>query len=102
MQGTFFFASADVNESVVSSAGGRRLVPTWRMEEGECRDSLAMEVALQCKLPPAVVARASQLYNVRMAPNPSPDTPPISCWGLLDVLHILRLCCSHSCWESFV
>lgn len=48
-------------------------MPTWRMEEGECRDSLAMEVAAQCKLPPDIVARASHLYNV---PPPCPALHP--------------------------
>ena len=38
-------------------------MPTWRIEDGECRDSLAMQVAAQCKLPAEVVARASQLYQ---------------------------------------
>lgn len=41
-------------------------MPTWCMEEGECRDSLAMQVAAQCKLPPDVVARATHLYNVKL------------------------------------
>ncbi|EIE20036.1 hypothetical protein COCSUDRAFT_58259 [Coccomyxa subellipsoidea C-169] len=49
--------------STATAPRGRRQVPTWRMEEGECRDSLAMEVAAQCKLPPDIVARASHLYN---------------------------------------
>ncbi|CAL8466240.1 g5776 [Coccomyxa elongata] len=53
-----------------SSAGpGGRLVPTWRIEEGECRDSLALEVAAQCKLPAEIVARASQLYQTLEAPS---------------------------------
>ncbi len=38
-------------------------MPTWRIEDGECRDSLALEVAAQCKLPPEIVARASQFYQ---------------------------------------
>lgn len=86
------------------AAGGRRLVPTWRMEEGECRDSLAMEVAAQCKLPPAVVARASHLYNVRTAPIPSPDTPPVSLLGIprcaaTPVFLLFTLMLGVPCWE---
>ena len=46
-------------------AGEKRLVPTWVMEEGECRDSLALEVAAQCKLPPDIISRAAALYKVR-------------------------------------
>ena len=44
--------------------GSRRLVPTWRMVEGECRDSLALEVAARCRLPPELVARASAFVQV--------------------------------------
>ncbi|BDA51431.1 probable DNA mismatch repair protein MutS at C-terminar half [Coccomyxa sp. Obi] len=52
-----------------SAGPGGRLVPTWRIEDGECRDSLAIEVAAQCKLPPDVVARASQFYQTLEAPT---------------------------------
>ena len=42
-------------------AGERRLVPTWRMLPGECRDSLALEVAARCGLPPELIARAAAI-----------------------------------------
>ena len=49
-------------------AGRRRLEPSWRVAPGECRDSLALEVAASCRLPEAILQRASQHYQVRALP----------------------------------
>ena len=48
-------------ETAVSSDGSRR--PTWRVVPGECRESLALQTALDCGLPPALVARAGVLLE---------------------------------------
>ncbi len=37
--------------------------PTWRIKPGVCTESLALDVARRCRLPPSVVARAAQLYE---------------------------------------
>ena len=70
-------------------------MPTWRMEDGECRDSLAIEVAAQCKLPAGIVSRASHFYQARVClqgvqllvePSLAQSQPPAiasqlsSCW----------------------
>jgi hypothetical protein len=36
--------------------------PTWRVVPGVSTESLALDVARRCRLPPAVVARAAQLF----------------------------------------
>ena len=38
------------------------------MAPGECRDSLALEVAASCRLPEAILQRASEHYQVRPMP----------------------------------
>ena len=40
--------------------------PTWHIAEGECRDSLALEVAASCRLPEQIIQRAADLYEVRL------------------------------------
>ena len=47
-------------------AGRARLEPTWHIAEGECRDSLALEVAASCRLPEQIIQRAADLYEVRL------------------------------------
>ena len=49
--------------------GRRRLEPTWRMAPGECRDSLALEVAANCRLPKDILQRASEHYQVCALPE---------------------------------
>ncbi|DBA98847.1 TPA: hypothetical protein ACH3X1_014607 [Trebouxia sp. C0004] len=41
--------------------GGR--VPTWRMVPGSSTESLALDVALQCQVPPDIVQRAAHLFK---------------------------------------
>ena len=38
------------------------LRPTWRLVQGPCRQSLALEVARSCQVPEQVLLRAAQLY----------------------------------------
>jgi len=42
--------------------GGR--VPTRRMVPGSSTESLALDVALQCQVPPDIVQRAAHLFKV--------------------------------------
>lgn len=42
---------------------GRKRFPTWRMVPGSSTESLALEVAAECRLPPRVVGRAAELYD---------------------------------------
>lgn len=61
--------------------GGR--VPTWRMVPGSSSESLALDVALQCQVPPEIVYRAAQLFKVQPVPPPPPASgrpflPPTS------------------------
>ncbi len=46
----------------LAGMGGR--VPTWRMVPGSSTESLALDVALQCKVPPEIVQRAAHLFKV--------------------------------------
>ena len=50
----------------MAGAGKARLEPTWHIAEGECRDSLALEVAASCRLPEQIIQRAADLYEVRL------------------------------------
>lgn len=62
---------------VCAGMGGR--VPTWRMVEGSSSESLALDVALQCQVPPEIVLRAAHLFKVL--------TPlKTSCWPIQDNL----------------
>ena len=45
--------------------GGR--VPTWRMVPGSSTESLALDVALQCQVPPDIVQRAAHLFKVHQS-----------------------------------
>jgi DNA mismatch repair ATPase MutS len=50
----------------VVTGGGKdsgRLEPTWRVVEGECRKSLALQVAADMDMPSEVVARAEELLR---------------------------------------
>ena len=38
--------------------------PTWRMVDGTSTESLALEVARKFALPPAILRRATALYQV--------------------------------------
>lgn len=49
-------------ECVCAGTGGR--VPTWRMIPGSSTESLALDVALQCRVPFDVVHRAAHLFKV--------------------------------------
>lgn len=55
-------------EKVESEEGGQRAQrrPTWRMVEGQSVESLALEVAADCRLPEKVVERAAGLYEEEM------------------------------------
>lgn len=53
----------------LARAGRPRLEPTWRVAPGECRDSLALEVAASCRLPQAILQRAAEHYQVRASPG---------------------------------
>lgn len=50
--------------------GGR--APTWRMVPGSSSESLALDVALQCQVPPDIVYRAAQLFKVQNLSHPPP------------------------------
>ena len=50
-------------ESEKSLGQRARRKPTWRMVEGESVESLALEVAANCRLPEEVVERAASLYE---------------------------------------
>ncbi len=39
--------------------------PTWRMVDGVSTESLALEVARTCALPPSILRRANSLYQAR-------------------------------------
>ena len=51
------------DESKDDEGMGRR-VPTWRIVPGSSTESLALDVALNCAVPPAIVRRAGELYQV--------------------------------------
>ena len=40
--------------------------PTWRMVDGVSTESLALEVARTCALPPSILRRANSLYQARL------------------------------------
>jgi len=61
------------------------LRPTWRMVPGECRESLALQTALDCGLSPAFVSRANALLHEQTSLIPlmksietTPDAVPES------------------------
>ena len=58
-----------------AGAGAWRRRPTWRIVPGVSTESLALEVANRCRLPPRVVARAAQLYEQLMPMAPRPPAP---------------------------
>ena len=61
-------------------AGARE--PTWRMVDGVSTESLALEVARTCALPPSILRRANSLYQARPITHThspaeaSPSSPP--------------------------
>lgn len=55
--------------------GGR--VPTWRMVPGSSSESLALDVALQCQVPPEIVYRAAQLFKVQPLKSSASPRPPL-------------------------
>ncbi|KAL3131455.1 hypothetical protein ABBQ38_007763 [Trebouxia sp. C0009 RCD-2024] len=92
----------------LSPAGMGGRVPTWRMVEGSSSESLALDVALQCQVPPEIVRRAAHLFkeleqqsqthpsqqDVATLPNPSQVEmqSPVSIGGptIEDAAHLLR------------
>ena len=61
-------ARKHLHRSCVPRLGQKRLEPTWRLAPGECRDSLALEVAANCRLPKDILQRASEHYQVSALP----------------------------------
>ena len=56
--------------------GGVAREPTWRMVDGTSTESLALEVARNFALPPAILRRATSLYQVASPPSgPFPSAP---------------------------
>ena len=51
--------------------------PTWRIVQGVSTESMALDVARRCRLPPAVLARAGQLY-ARLEPMAARQLEPSS------------------------
>jgi len=49
--------------------------PTWRIVQGVSTESMALDVARRCRLPPAVLARASELY-ARLEPMAARQLEP--------------------------
>ena len=67
-------ASAPGSSGNGSSGAARRpRRPTWRIVPGTSTESMALDVARRCRLPPEVVARAEELYGQLqpMAPVPA-------------------------------
>ena len=64
----------------VEDDGGQGRRPTWRMVEGTSTESLALEVARECNLPPDTLKRAAALYQ-RGSTRPEADdhlTPQVA------------------------
>ncbi len=57
-------ARMHLSRSCLPRLGQKRLEPTWHLAPGECRDSLALEVAANCRLPEGIIQRASEHYQV--------------------------------------
>jgi len=81
-----------VSGTAFAGMGGR--VPTWRMVPGSSTESLALDVALQCQVPPDIVQRAAHLFKVYQSrPWPLTNTlfsgsvplmqPIWCCWAAL-------------------
>ena len=56
------------------------------MVPGISSESLALDVALQCQVPPDIVYRAAQLFKVQHLPAPGPLSP--TCWIFVLLLPI--------------
>lgn len=73
-------------------------MPTWRMVPGSSTESLALDVALQCQVPPDIVQRAAHLFKVTpfKPPDPLPLTNTVFCGsqypscGHADVVELRR------------
>mmetsp|Transcript_16796 Transcript_16796/g.41242 ORF Transcript_16796/g.41242 Transcript_16796/m.41242 type:complete len:426 (+) Transcript_16796:1154-2431(+) len=71
---------------VVTATGGRGggegggltkwVRPTWRMVPGECRESLALQTAVDMGVSHEVVRRSTELLKVLKAPGPTPPGAP--------------------------
>lgn len=87
------WCAASVSGTAFAGMGGR--VPTWRMVPGSSTESLALDVALQCQVPPDIVQRAAHLFKVTPVKTPDQhfvlwfcaDAHPLSD-GHLDVVEL--------------
>lgn len=72
-------APAGVGWSVDGIGGAGRVSPTWRMVPGECRESLALQTAVDMGVSGEVVRRSAallaQLQSLGKPPPPPPRTP---------------------------
>lgn len=61
--------------------------PTWRIVPGSSTESLALDVARQCRLPEATVERAQELYNAMPDTKAPPPENPVSLHSIRDEIY---------------